>query len=305
MNAAGAGDSAARSALGKLCETYWYPLYAYVRRGGATPDDARDLTQGFFTSLIERRDFDSLQKERGRFRAFLLASLQHYLANDFARRRTLKRGGGMLPLSLEFDGAEGRYRFEPMEKETPQTLFERRWALTVIEKALAQVRREWEAAAKTAEFEALKSCLLGGTPSRRIRSRGEGHLQHRGRGPRGRPPAAPQVPEAAAGGDRRDGCRPVRSRRRNPIPLARPGRVMSRNVHRPFFLFLVWRLRTRNNPDNAHAAENRYRRTRRRAFVPLAWSLPAWKPSPAPSMMRPPWFPWRPPQGRPVQANLG
>jgi RNA polymerase sigma-70 factor (ECF subfamily) len=76
----------------------------------------------------------------------------------------LKRGGGKLPLSLEFDGAEGRYRFEPIETETPQTLFERRWALTVIEKALAQVRNEWEVAAKTAEYEALKSCLLGSTP---------------------------------------------------------------------------------------------------------------------------------------------
>ena len=165
MHAAGGGDTAARSALEKLCETYWYPLYAYVRRGGATPDDARDLTQGFFTSLIERHDFDSLRKERGRFRAFLLASLQHYLANDFARRTTLKRGGGVHPLSLEFAGAEGRYRFEPAEKETPQTLFERQWAITVIERALAQVRQEWEAAAKTAEFEALKSCLLGGTPA--------------------------------------------------------------------------------------------------------------------------------------------
>lgn len=165
INAAGAGDSVAQSALAKLCETYWYPLYAYVRRGGATPDDARDLTQGFFTSLIERRDFESLQKERGRFRAFLLASLQHYIANDYARRKTLKRGGGVLPLSLEFDDAEGRYQFEPLEKETPQTLFERRWALTVIEKALANVRKEWEGATKTAEFEALKSCLLGGTPT--------------------------------------------------------------------------------------------------------------------------------------------
>src|SRR5262245_41572256 len=161
VNAAGAGDSAARSALAKLCETYWYPLYAYVRRRGATPDDARDLTQGFFTSLIERRDFDSLQKERGRFRAFLLASLQHFLAKDYARRTTLKRGGGMLPLSLEFDDAEGRYRFEPADTESPQTLFERRWALTVIERALAGVRREWEAASKVGEFEALKSCLLG------------------------------------------------------------------------------------------------------------------------------------------------
>ena len=165
MNAVGSEDSAARSALARLCETYWYPLYAYVRRRGATPDDARDLTQGFFAFLIERRDFDSLRKERGRFRAFLLASLQHYLANDFAHRMRLKRGGGMLPLSLEFDGAEGRYQFEPVDKDTPQTLFERRWALTVVDKALSQVRKEWEAAAKTAEFEALKSCLLGGTPT--------------------------------------------------------------------------------------------------------------------------------------------
>jgi len=164
VNAAGSGDSAARSALAKLCETYWYPLYAYIRRRGSTPDDARDLTQGFFASLIERRDFDSLQRERGRFRAFLLASLQHYLANDFARRTTQKRGSGVLPLALEFDGAEGRYRFEPAGKETPQTLFERRWALTVIERALGEVRREWEAASKVAEFESLKSCLLGDAP---------------------------------------------------------------------------------------------------------------------------------------------
>jgi len=165
VNAVGGDDSAARSALEKLCETYWYPLYAYVRRGGATPEDARDLTQGFFASLIERRDFESLKKERGRFRAFLLASLQHYLANDFARRTTLKRGGGVLPLSLEIGGAEGRYRFEPVENETPQTLFERQWALTVIERALAELRKEWESASKAAEFEALKSCLLGDTPA--------------------------------------------------------------------------------------------------------------------------------------------
>jgi DNA-directed RNA polymerase specialized sigma24 family protein len=165
VNAVGSGDSAARSALAKLCETYWYPLYAYVRRRGATPEDARDLTQGFFAFLIERRDFDSLRKERGRFRSFLLASLQHYMANDFARRTTLKRGGGMPPLALEFDDAEGRYRFEPADRETPQTLFERRWALTVIERALAEVRKEWEAASKVTEFEALKSCLLGDGPA--------------------------------------------------------------------------------------------------------------------------------------------
>jgi RNA polymerase sigma-70 factor (ECF subfamily) len=102
-------------ALATLCETYWYPLYAYVRRRGTSADDARDLTQGFFTSLLERRDFEHLRQERGRFRAFLLASLQHFLANDAARRRTQKRGGGMTFLPLAFDEAEGRYRIEPAE----------------------------------------------------------------------------------------------------------------------------------------------------------------------------------------------
>lgn len=90
--AAGGDDSIrARAALARLCENYWYPLYAYVRRRGADPDDARDLTQGFLTSLIERRDFENLQQERGRFRAFLLASLKHFLANATARKLTQKR----------------------------------------------------------------------------------------------------------------------------------------------------------------------------------------------------------------------
>ena len=137
--AAGSGDSsAARAALATLCETYWYPLYAYVRRRGTSADDARDLTQGFFTSLLERRDFEHLRQERGRFRAFLLASLQHFLANDAARRRTQKRGGGMTFLPLAFDEAEGRYRIEPAESSTPETLFERRWALTVIDRVLGE-----------------------------------------------------------------------------------------------------------------------------------------------------------------------
>ena len=107
--AAGGDDSsAARAALATLCETYWYPLYAYVRRRGANPDDARDLTQAFLVSLLERRDFEQLSPDRGRFRSFLLASLKHFLANDAARRHTRKRGSGIIPLSLEFDHAEGR-----------------------------------------------------------------------------------------------------------------------------------------------------------------------------------------------------
>jgi DNA-directed RNA polymerase specialized sigma24 family protein len=164
--AAGSGDSsAARAALATLCETYWYPLYAYVRRRGTNADDSRDLTQAFFTSLLERKDFEGVRQERGRFRAFLLASLQHFLANDAARRRTQKRGGNLTFLPLAFDDAEGRYRVEPAESATPESLYERRWALTVIDRVLASLRREWEADGREAEFDELKSCLLGINPT--------------------------------------------------------------------------------------------------------------------------------------------
>lgn len=164
--AAGGDDSsAARAALSTLCETYWYPLYAYVRRRGTNAEDARDLTQGFLTSLLERRDFEDLHQERGRFRAFLLASLQHFLSNDAARRRAQKRGGGITLLPLAFDDAEGRYRIEPEESATPETLYERRWALTVIDRVLGQLRHEWEATGRGTEFDELKACLLGQNPS--------------------------------------------------------------------------------------------------------------------------------------------
>jgi RNA polymerase sigma-70 factor (ECF subfamily) len=163
--AAGGDDSAAEAALATLCESYWYPLYAYVRRRGASPDDARDLTQGFLTSLLERRDFSRLRRERGRFRAFLLAALQHFLSNESARQRTQKRGGGLRMLPLQADEAEGRYVVEPADLETPETLYERHWALTVIDRVLAGLRAEWNAAGRVDEFDALKTCLLGSTPA--------------------------------------------------------------------------------------------------------------------------------------------
>ena len=163
--AAGGDDSlAARTALAALCEAYWYPQYAYVRRWGASVDDAGDLTQGFLVSLLERRDFEGLHPDRGRFRAFLLASLQHFLANDAARRRTQKRGGGITLIPLALDEAEGRYLFEPAEPATPETLYERRWALTVIDRVLAELRREWDASGRGAEFDELKASLLGTAP---------------------------------------------------------------------------------------------------------------------------------------------
>jgi RNA polymerase sigma-70 factor (ECF subfamily) len=163
--AAGSDDaSAARTALAALCQAYWYPLYAYVRRRGADADQALDLTQGFLTSLIERRDFQRLHPARGRFRAFLLGSFKHFLANEFARQRTQKRGGGAhnVPLTM-MDEAEERYQIEPADVVTPETLYERRWALLVLERVLATLRTDWEAAGKTAEFDGLKDSLLGQT----------------------------------------------------------------------------------------------------------------------------------------------
>jgi RNA polymerase sigma-70 factor (ECF subfamily) len=162
-----AGDdntSVAHAALTNLYETYWYPLYAYVRRRGRSADEASDIVQGFFVSLLERRDFTRVSRERGRFRAFLLGSLKHFLANDFARRNTLKRGGGMPPVPLILDGAEDRYVREPPDPLTPEMLYERRWALTVIEQVLAGLREEWRQQDREHVFEALRECLLGMPP---------------------------------------------------------------------------------------------------------------------------------------------
>jgi RNA polymerase sigma-70 factor (ECF subfamily) len=163
--ARGPDPDAARAALATLCEAYWYPLYAFIRRWGADPEAARDLTQGFFVSLLERRDFELVRPERGRFRTFLLASAKHFLLNEAARRRAAKRGGGATPLPLVFDEAEGRYQFEPADLATPETLYERRWALTLIERVLAALRTDWDAAGRAAEFDELKESLLGGAPA--------------------------------------------------------------------------------------------------------------------------------------------
>jgi RNA polymerase sigma factor (sigma-70 family) len=161
----GDDSSASRRALATLCETYWYPLYAYIRRRGHSPEDAQDLTQSFLASLLERRDFADLSPERGRFRAFLLASLQHFLANDAASRRAQKRGGGQPLLSLSLEDAEGRYQFEPAGPLTPETIFDRRWALTVIERVLEELRGDAREAGKSDEFERLKASLLGQAPA--------------------------------------------------------------------------------------------------------------------------------------------
>lgn len=172
--AAGRGESSqARQALAALCEIYWYPLYAYVRRQNYNVDDAQDLTQAFFARLIEKQDVQDARCERGRFRSFLLASMKHFLLNEARHRRALRRGGGETPLPLEVETAEGRYLREPPDTATPEAVFDRRWALTVLDRALGRLRRHAVDAGKTAEFDALKACLTGDIPHGSYRTLGE------------------------------------------------------------------------------------------------------------------------------------
>ena len=165
MAAGDAHTAVAQEALASLYQIYWYPLYAYARRRGRSPDDARDVVQSFFVSLLERRDFSRVDRERGRFRAFLLASLKHYLANEFARQQTLKRGGRATVASLSCDGAEDRYALEPTDAMTPEMLYERRWALTVIDQVLSALREDWRRRGREPLFDALRECLLGTPPA--------------------------------------------------------------------------------------------------------------------------------------------
>jgi RNA polymerase sigma-70 factor (ECF subfamily) len=152
----------AHQALSLLCNAYWYPIYAYVRRLGHSQEEAEDLTQGFFARVLEKhylRDFD---QDRGRFRSFLLAALKHFIANQRDAARAVKRGGGRAPLPLdEVLDAERRYRLEPRTDLTPDRIFERQWALTVLARVQDQLRDESKRQGKAAQFERLKGLLVG------------------------------------------------------------------------------------------------------------------------------------------------
>jgi DNA-directed RNA polymerase specialized sigma24 family protein len=137
-----AQSPAAKEALEKLCRTYWYPLYAYVRRKGYHPHDADELTQEFFARLLARNYLSVADRHRGRFRSFLLGSLEHFLAREWTRRRAQKRGGGHAIFSLHCSDAETRYLLEPSHELTPERIFDRRWATTLLDQALSKLRRE-------------------------------------------------------------------------------------------------------------------------------------------------------------------
>jgi RNA polymerase sigma factor (sigma-70 family) len=150
----------AHSALVSLCESYWYPLYAYLRRRGYSADRVQDLTQEFFVRLLEGRYLDRADPEKGRFRAFLLTSLKFFVADEEDRQRARKRGGGAL-VPLEFSSGEGRYQREPGHDETPERIFERRWALSVLDRVLEKLRSEFVHHGRPEHFERLKVFLLG------------------------------------------------------------------------------------------------------------------------------------------------
>jgi len=165
VRAAGGDSPAGRAALANLCATYWWPLYWFVRRRRYDVEDAQDLTQGFLTRLIEKGDVRDAQPGRGRFRTFLLTACTHYLLNEAQRARADKRGGGQPLLALEFETAEGRYQLDPPDTRTPEAVYDRRWALTLLDRALTQLRREEIDAGRTVEFEHLKPSLLGTSPA--------------------------------------------------------------------------------------------------------------------------------------------
>ena len=161
LAARGEPSPRAADAMAELCRTYWYPLYAYVRRRGHETSEAEDLTQEFFARLLAKDYLAGVDPEKGKFRAFLLASLKHFLMNEWDRSRAQKRGGGKPLVSLDALSAEGRYRLEPAHNLTAERLFERQWALTVLEQVLARLQAEWASHGRQAIFDALKGSLTG------------------------------------------------------------------------------------------------------------------------------------------------
>jgi RNA polymerase sigma-70 factor (ECF subfamily) len=160
--AAGHGDAAhARAALGELCQTYWYPLYVYARRRGYAPHDAQDLTQTFFVRLLERHSLASADPGRGRFRSFLLTAMKHFLATEWEKARAQKRGGGNTVLSLDLAAAEQRYDLEPADDSTPEKIFDKQWAIALLDEVVNRLEEEYRQKGKAVLFAALKNTLTG------------------------------------------------------------------------------------------------------------------------------------------------
>jgi len=161
LTAARSDTPRAQAALEHLCQTYWYPLYAFVRRRGYSSEDAQDLTQAFFLTLLKSGSIGRADQSRGRFRSFLLGAAIHFLASERARVQAQKRGGGRPVLSLDLAAAEGRFDLEPAHNDTPDQTFDREWASTLLDAVLTRLESEYQQAGKSQLFAVLKQTLAG------------------------------------------------------------------------------------------------------------------------------------------------
>ena len=157
--AANGPSSEKNDALAELCAAYWFPLYAFVRRRGHSADDSADLTQGFFTQLLEKENLAAADPSRGRFRSFLLSSLTNFICNESDRAHAMKRGGNQKTVSFDVGDAEARYLNEPATNLTPEKLFDRQWAVLLLDRALGEVRAEYNRMGNERLFEGLKTML--------------------------------------------------------------------------------------------------------------------------------------------------
>ena len=153
-----------KAALAELCRIYWYPLYSFVRRRGYSPHDAQDHTQGFFLHLLEHRALTQVDRLKGKFRSFLLASFQNYLSNEAQKARSLKRGKEYEFVSLDWESAESRYRLEPADYLTAEKIFDARWAMTLLSQVMLQLQSAYDAEGKSATFKTLEIFLRFGDP---------------------------------------------------------------------------------------------------------------------------------------------
>ncbi len=163
MNASAHQSSEQASALAQLCAIYWYPIYAFIRRQGYPEADAKDATQGFFARLIEKGYLQQADRSRGKFRSFVLASVKHFLSNERQKQDAQKRGGGLSHISLDELAAENRYKREPATDCSPDRLFERNWATTLLDRVRLQLKEQYNRNAKAERFEVLQSFLPGET----------------------------------------------------------------------------------------------------------------------------------------------
>lgn len=161
----GTDTTCARSAMAALCRDYWYPLYAFVRRRGHSPHDAQDLTQAFFADLLER-NATMADPAKGRFRSYLLGALKHFLANEWHRANAQKRGGGQTLVEWDALDGEARYALEPAGQADADALYDRRWAMELLDRAMAKLRAEFESKGDGGTFDSLKGTLTGAAPPR-------------------------------------------------------------------------------------------------------------------------------------------